>query len=226
MNVIITGPPGSGKGTQGKLIAEKYHIPQISTGDILREAVRNGAALGLEAKAYMGRGGLVPDELVIRIIEDRLIQRDCGRGFLLDGFPRTVAQANALERMLKKKGLVIDHVINIEIEMEELIRRLRGRRTCSRCGAMYHLFFNPPKKEGICDICGGSLYQRDDDKEETIRSRLEVYSHQTGPVIQYYASRGLVRSINGVGNIDDIFHRILGAIEDRETYAKRGGHPS
>ncbi len=226
MNVIITGPPGSGKGTQGKLIAEKYHIPQISTGDILREAVRNGTALGLEAKAYMARGELVPDELVVGIIEDRLMQRDCGGGFLLDGFPRTVSQADVLERMLKKKGLAIDHVINIEIEAGELIRRLRGRRTCSRCGAMYHLFFNPSKKEGICDICGGSLYQRDDDKEETIRSRLEVYSHQTGPVIQYYASRRLVRSISGVGNIDDIFHRILGAIDDRETYAKRGGNPS
>ena len=226
MNLIIMGPPGSGKGTQGKLIAEKYHIPQISTGDILREAVSNGLALGLKARAYMARGELVPDEVVIGIIEDRLMQRNYEKGFLLDGFPRTVAQAEALQRMLGKRGLTIDHVINIEIEAKELISRLRGRRTCSRCGVMYHLLFNPPKKDGICDTCGGSLYQRDDDKEETIRSRLEVYSHQTGPVIQYYASRGLVRSINGVGNIDDIFHRILGAIDDRETYAKRGSNPS
>jgi len=225
MHVIIMGPPGSGKGTQGKLIAEKYHIPQISTGDILREAVRHGSALGLKAKAYMVRGELVPDEVVIEIIQERVEQRNCERGFLLDGFPRTVAQANALERMLGKRGLGIDHVINMEIETEELIRRLRGRMTCSRCGAMYHLLFTPPKKEGMCDICGDSLYQRDDDKEETIRSRMEVYSHQTGPLIQYYASQGLVRSVNGVGNIDNIFHRILEAIEDGKTYAKRGSNP-
>ncbi len=224
MNLIIIGPPGSGKGTQGGLVAERYHIPQISTGDILREAVRNGSPLGLKAKAFMVRGELVPDEVVIGIIEDRLMQGDCGKGFLLDGFPRTVAQAEALEEMLGKRGLALDHVINIEIEMEELIRRLMGRRTCSRCGAMYHLLFNPPKKEGICDQCGGSLYERDDDKEETIRSRLDVYSQQTGPVIQYYASQGLVRSINGIGHIDDIFHRILEAIEEREAYAKRGSH--
>jgi adenylate kinase len=226
MNVIITGPPGSGKGTQGKLLAEKYHIPQISTGNILREAVSNGSVLGLKAKAYMGRGGLVPDELVIKIIEDRLMQRDCGRGFLLDGFPRTVVQADALEGMLGKRQLAVDHVINIEIEAKELIRRLRGRRACSRCGALYHLLSNPSKKEGICDICGGSLYQRDDDKEETFRSRLDVYFRRTGPVIRYYASQELLKSISGVGNIDDIFHRILKAIEDKETYAKRGSNPS
>lgn len=226
MNLIIMGPPGSGKGTQGKLIAEKYHIPQISTGDILREAVSNGLALGLKAKAYMARGEFVPDEVVNGIVEDRLMQRNYEKGFLLDGFPRTVAQAEALQRMLGKRGLAIDHVINIEIEMEELINRLKGRRTCSRCGVMYHLLFNPPKKEGICDTCGGSLYQRDDDKEETIRSRLDIYSQQTRPVIQYYASQRLVRSIDGVGNTGDIFHRILEAIGDRETYAKRGSYPS
>ncbi len=224
MNLIIIGPPGSGKGTQGKLIAERYRIPQISTGDILREAVRNGSALGVKAKASMIRGELVPDEVVVGIIEDRLTQRDCGKGFLLDGFPRTVAQADALESMLGKRGMVIDHVINIEIEVEELIGRLRGRRTCRRCGAMYHFTFNPPKKEGICDQCGGSLYQRDDDKEETIRSRLRVYARQTGPVIQYYASEGLVRSINGFGCIDDIFHRIVEVIENGEAYAKRGSY--
>lgn len=226
MNLIIIGPPGSGKGTQGQRIAERYRIPQISTGDILREAVRNGSALGLKAKASMAQGALVPDEVVIGIIEERLMKGDCGRGFLLDGFPRTVAQANALERMLGRRGLAIDHVISIEIEREELIRRLMGRRTCARCGAMYHILFNPPKKEGICDQCGGSLYQRDDDKEETIRSRLDVYSQQTGPVIQYYASKGLVRAINGIGPIDGIFDRILEVMEGREAYAKRGSHPS
>jgi len=226
MNVIIMGPPGSGKGTQGKLIAEKYHIPQISTGDILREVVNNGSVLGLKARAYMAKGEFVPDEVVNGIVEDQLMQQNHRKGFLLDGFPRTVAQAEALERMLGKRGLAIDHVINIEIEMEELINRLRGRRTCTRCGAMFHLLFNPPKKEEICDTCGGSLYQRDDDKEETIRSRLDIYSHQTRPVIQYYASQGLLRSVDGVGNIGDIFHRILEKIEGKETYAKRGSYSS
>jgi adenylate kinase len=226
VNLIIIGPPGSGKGTQGKLIAERYRIPQISTGDILREAVRNGSALGLKAKASMAKGALVPDEVVIGIIEERLMKGDCGEGFILDGFPRTVAQANALERMLGRRGLAIDHVFSIEIEREELIRRLMGRRTCGGCGAMYHVLFNPPKKEGICDQCGGSLYQRDDDKEGTIRSRLDVYSQQTGPVIQYYASKGLVRGINGIGPIDGIFDRILEVMEGREAYAKRGSHPS
>ena len=226
MNLIIIGPPGSGKGTQGKLIAERYRIPQISTGDILREAVRNGSALGLKAKASMDKGALVPDEVVIGIIEERLMKGDCGEGFILDGFPRTVAQANALERMLGRRGLAIDHVFSIEIEREELIRRLMGRRTCGGCGAMYHVLFNPPKKEGICDQCGGSLYQRDDDKEGTIRSRLDVYSQQTGPVIQYYASKGLVRAINGIGPIEGIFDRILEVMEGREAYAKRGSHPS
>jgi adenylate kinase len=225
MNLIIIGPPGSGKGTQGKLIAERYHIPQISTGDILREAVRNGSPLGEKAKAFMIKAKLVPDEVVVGIVEDRFVQGDCEKGFLLDGFPRTVEQADALERMLGKRGRIIDHVINIEIGAEELIERLIGRRTCRRCGAMYHLLFNPPKKEGICDQCGDSLYQRDDDKEETILSRLAVYSQQTRPVIQYYASKGLVRSINGVGQIDDIFHRIVRAIENGEAYAKRGSDP-
>ncbi len=226
MNVIIMGPPGSGKGTQGKLIADKYHILALSTGDILRETVKKGSVLGLKAKAYMVRGELVPDEVVIGIVEERVRQWNCGRGFLLDGFPRTVVQANALERMMEKMGLAIDHVINIEIEMEELIRRLRGRRTCSRCGAMYHVLFTPPRKDGMCDICGGALYQRDDDKEKAIRSRLQFYSRQTGPVIQYYDAQGLVRSINGVGHIDDIFHRIVEAIERKERYAKRRSHPS
>ncbi len=226
MNLIMIGPPGSGKGTQGKLIKERYCIAQISTGDILREAVKNESSLGQKAKSSMVRGELVPDEVVIGIIEERLTRGDCEKGFLLDGFPRTVAQAQALERMLDERGLNIDHVISIEIETEELVRRLMGRRTCERCNAMYHILFNPPKKEGICDRCGGSLYQRDDDKEGTIRSRLEVYFLQTGPVIQYYASQGLVRPINGVGLIEDIFHRILETIEGRGAYAERGSDSS
>ena len=226
MNLIIIGPPGSGKGTQGKLIAGRYRIPQISTGDILREAVRNGSPIGQKAESSMARGELVPDEVVIGVIEERVTRGDCERGFLLDGFPRTVIQAQALERMLEGRGLGIDHVISIEIETEELVRRLMGRRTCERCSAMYHVLFNPPKKEGVCDRCGGPLYQRDDDKEETIRSRLTVYFEQTEPVIQYYASQGLVRSIHGIGSIEDIFHRILETIEGGGVYAERGSHSS
>lgn len=215
MDLIMLGPPGSGKGTQAKRLSDRFGIPQISTGDILREAVKEGTPLGQEAKRYMDQGKLVPDDVVIGIVKERLKEGDCHKGFILDGFPRTVAQAEALERMLGEMGRGIDHVIDIEVSEEELLRRLTGRRTCRRCGAMYHIVFNPPKQEGICDRCGGELYQRDDDREETIKARLKVYQEQTAPLIDLYQKRGLLRRIEGAGEIEEIEGRILEAIGEK-----------
>lgn len=215
MNLIMLGPPGSGKGTQAKRLTERFGIPQISTGDILREAVKEGTPLGKEAKRYMDEGKLVPDEVVVGIVRERLKEPDCEKGFILDGFPRTVAQAEALDRILEEMGRKIDHVIDIEVSEDELLKRLTGRRTCKRCGAMYHIIFNPPKRDGICDQCGGELYQRDDDREETIKARLKVYREQTAPLIDYYEKRGLLRRIEGSGKIDEIEERILKAIGEK-----------
>jgi len=209
MNLILLGPPGAGKGTQAQMIVERYHIPQISTGDILRKAVKEGTPLGKKAKAFMDQGQLVPDEVVIGIIDGRLRAPDCNPGFILDGFPRTIAQAEALQPILNKMGKSIDHVINVEVDTEELVRRLTGRRTCKNCGAMFHILFHPPKVEGICDRCGGTLYQREDDKEETIRIRLNEYQKQTAPLIQYYQLKNSLRSIQGVGGKEEIFERII-----------------
>ena len=208
MNLILLGPPGAGKGTQALKIVERFHIPQISTGDILRAAVKEKTPLGVEAKAFMDRGQLVPDELVIGIIEERLKASDCRQGFILDGFPRTIAQAEALQSILTKIGMAIDHVVNIEADPEELVRRLTGRRTCKNCGAMFHVSFHPSRKEGVCDRCGGPLYQRDDDQEETIRNRLEAYQKQTAPLIRYYQQIDRLRPIQGMGDQDEIFGRI------------------
>jgi len=208
MNLILLGPPGAGKGTQAQKIVDRYHIPQISTGDILRAAVKGKTLLGAKAKEFMDQGKLVPDDLVIGIIEERLKASDCRPGFILDGFPRTIAQGEALQPILAKMGKSIDHVINIEVEDEELVRRLTGRRTCKNCGAMFHLIFYPPQKEGLCDRCGGPLYQRDDDKEETIRTRLKEYQRQTAPLIEYYQGKKKLRSIPGTGEQDQIFERI------------------
>jgi adenylate kinase len=196
-------------------MAQRYHIPQISTGDILRTAVKETTPLGMKAKAFMDQGQLVPDEIVIGIIEERLKAKDCDPGFILDGFPRTIPQAEALQPILFKIGKKIDHVINIAVDSEELVRRLTGRRTCKNCGAMFHLLFQPPKKEGICDRCGGTLYQRADDKEETIRTRLKEYEKQTSPLIQYYQGKKTLRLVQGVGGPDQIFDqivRLLGAV--------------
>ncbi len=209
MNLILLGPPGAGKGTQAQRMVERYHIPQISTGDILRAAVKESTPLGMKAKGFMDQGQLVPDEIVIGIIEERLKANDCDPGFILDGFPRTIPQAEALQPILSKIGKKIDHVINIEVDPEELVRRLTGRRTCKKCGAMFHLLFQSPKKEGICDRCGGTLYQRADDKEETIRTRLKEYGKQTSPLIQYYRSKKTLRSVQGVGGPDQIFDQIV-----------------
>jgi len=208
MNLILLGPPGAGKGTQAQMIVERYRIPQISTGDILRNAVKESTPLGLKAKAFMDRGQLVPDEVVIGIIDERLRAPDCHPGFILDGFPRTIAQAEALQSILTKIGKSIDHVINMEVDPEELVNRLTGRRTCKNCGAMFHVLFHPPKGEGICDRCGGPLYQREDDKEETIRTRLREYRKQTAPLIEYYRQKNRLRSIQGMGGQDQIFERI------------------
>jgi adenylate kinase len=208
MNLILLGGPGAGKGTQAKKLIEKYGIPQISTGDILRAAVKDGTELGKKAKGYMDKGKLVPDQLIIDIMEERLKQPDCQKGYMLDGFPRTVVQADALGNLLEKMASKIDHVVSVEVDKEELVRRLTGRRTCRECGAMYHIMFNPPKKEGVCDKCEGELYQRDDDNEATVRSRLDVYEKQTFPLIRYYKDKGLLRTIDGVGDINVIFDRI------------------
>jgi adenylate kinase len=215
VNLILLGPPGAGKGTQAQMIVDRYHLPQISTGVILRAAVKGKTPLGAKAKEFMDQGKLVPDELVIGIIEERLKASDCRQGFILDGFPRTIAQAEALQPILAKMGKSIDHVINIEVDDEALVRRLTGRRTCKNCGAMFHLIFYPPKKEGVCDRCSGLLYQRDDDQEETIRTRLKEYQRQTAPLIQYYQEKKKLRSIPGVGEQNQISERIVSQIDAR-----------
>ena len=189
-------------------MVDRYHIPQISTGDILRAAVKESTPLGMKAKGFMDQGQLVPDEIVIGIIEERLKAKDCNAGFILDGFPRTIPQAEALQPILTRIGKKIDCVINIEVDPEELVRRLTGRRTCKNCGAMFHILFQPPKKEEICDRCGGTLYQRADDKEETIRTRLKEYEKQTAPLIQYYQGKKTIRSVQGLGGPDQIFDQI------------------
>lgn len=208
MNIVLLGPPGAGKGTQAKRMIERYGIPQISTGDMLRAALKAGTPLGLEAKKYMDKGALVPDEVVVGLVKERIQQDDCQKGYMLDGFPRNVSQAGTLDAMLKELGQKIDHVVCIDVPDQELIQRLTGRRTCRECGAGYHVMFDPPKKDGVCDKCGGELYQRDDDNEATVTSRLKVYADQTKPLIEYYEKQGKLRKIDGLGSIDEIFERI------------------
>lgn len=205
MNLVLMGLPGAGKGTQAEKIVQEYGIPHISTGDMFRAAMKEGTALGLQAKAYMDRGDLVPDEVTIGIVRERLSKDDCQKGFLLDGFPRTVAQAEALETMLAGLGRSIDYVINIEVDKGILMERLTGRRICKECGATYHLVFNPPAKPGVCDKCGGELYQRADDNEETVANRLEVNMKQTQPLLDFYRTKGYLRNINGQQEIEQVF---------------------
>ena len=212
MNIILLGPPGAGKGTQAKRLIDKYGIPQISTGDMLRAALKEGTPLGLEAKKYMDKGALVPDSVVIGLVKERIQQNDCAKGYMLDGFPRNVSQAEALDTMLDDLGQKIDDVICIEVPNDELVGRLTGRRTCRNCGAGYHVMFDPPKKEGVCDKCQGELYQRDDDNEATVKSRLQVYANQTEPLIDYYQKQGKLRPINGVGDMEVIFGRITSVL--------------
>ena len=212
MNIILLGPPGAGKGTQAKKIAENYKLPHISTGDILRENISNNTPLGIKARSYMSRGELVPDELLITIIKERLSRQDCSNGFLLDGYPRTIPQADALQMILTESNRNIDVVLNIDVDDEELIKRLSGRRMC-KCGASYHVIFNLPEKDGICNLCKGKLYQREDDKEEAIKNRLIVYKKQTQPLIEYYKDKGLIRTIDGGQEILMIFEDIKKVLE-------------
>lgn len=208
MNIIIFGPPGAGKGTQAKKMVDFYGIPQISTGDILRANVREGTELGLAAKAYMDKGELVPDEVLIGIIKNRLKEEDCENGFILDGYPRTIPQADALATILDEINKPIDVVLNLEVPDEELVERISGRLMCNNCGASYHRTFNPPKKEGVCDICGGELFQRADDREEAVKNRLDVYKRQTQPLIDYYAKQGLLVFLDGTKDINEVFEDI------------------
>lgn len=212
MNIILLGPPGAGKGTQAKMLVEKYGIPQISTGDILRANLKAQTELGVEAKKYMDAGKLVPDEVVIGIINNRLKEEDCQKGYMLDGFPRTVAQAEALDKILAENGSGIDHVVSIEVDNDELMGRLTGRRTCKECGQGFHVMFDPPKQDGVCDKCSGELYQRDDDNEETVGNRLKVYADQTQPLIDYYKNKKLLRPIDGLGEITAVFERVVSVL--------------
>ncbi len=212
MRLILLGPPGAGKGTQAVNIVEKYNIPHISTGDIFRKNIKEGTDLGKKAKEYMDKGLLVPDELVVAIVKDRLTEKDCVEGFLLDGFPRTVVQADSLDDELKGLNYELDKVINIEVSKEELIERAVGRRVCKDCGATYHIKFNPSKIEGKCDVCGGELIQRKDDTVETVTKRIEVYLEQTQPLINYYEKKGILINIDGKQDIDKVFQDIVIAL--------------
>jgi adenylate kinase len=212
MNLILLGAPGAGKGTQSEFISERLNIPQISTGDILRANVRDKTPLGQEAKGYMDKGELVPDEAGGKMGSERLRDADCTNGFILDGFPRNTRQARSLEETLNGSGKNIDNVIGIEVDTEELVRRLGGRRSCRKCGAVCHVIFNPPSEEGVCDKCGGELYQRDDDREETIAERLRVYEAQTLPLVDFYNERGLYTGVDGMGDIEQITGLIVSSI--------------
>lgn len=215
MNLVLMGLPGAGKGTQAERIVENYHIPHISTGDMFRAAIKEGTELGLKAKSFMDKGELVPDEVTIGIVRERLGKSDCEKGFLLDGFPRTVAQAAALEDITAELDRQIDFVINIDVDKDILMERLTGRRICKACGSTYHLVFNPPAKEDTCDRCGGDLYQRADDNAETVQNRLDVNLKQTQPLLDFYQEKGYVRNINGQQDINKVFEDIdvlLGAV--------------
>ena len=205
MNIVLMGLPGAGKGTQADKIIEKYDIPHISTGDMFRAAMKEETELGLKAKSFMDKGELVPDEVTIGIVRERLGKPDCEEGFLLDGFPRTVPQAEALESLLAETGRRVEHVVNIQVDQEELLTRLTGRRICQQCGATYHVVFNPPKVEGVCDRDGGALYQRADDNPETVKNRLEVNIQQAQPLLDFYASKSVLTNINGQQDIKEVF---------------------
>lgn len=213
MRMIFLGPPGAGKGTQAELLTANLKIPQISTGDIFRNAIKAGTAMGLKAKQYMDQGELVPDEVVVGIVEERLAEPDCANGYILDGFPRTVKQADALEKNLSTRGEKIDQVINFVVPNNVLLARLTGRWVCKNCGATFHERFKAPVEQGICDQCGGQLYQRDDDKLSAVEKRLQVYEEQTAPLIAYYTDKGILLTIQGNDSVEDVYNRILAGLE-------------
>ncbi len=212
VRVVLLGPPGAGKGTQAKLLRERFEACQISTGDILRKAVADKTPLGREAERYLNRGELVPDDVIVRLVGERLKQTDCAKGFVLDGFPRTLPQAQSLEGILKEMALPLDGVLSIQVPHDVIVQRLAGRRNCQNCGALYHVNFDPPRNGETCDRCGGRLQQRDDDREETITTRLRVYESRTAPLANYYRERGNLREINGVGKFEEIQRRIVEAV--------------
>jgi len=214
IRLVLLGAPGAGKGTQAKLLQEKFAAPQISTGDILRKAVADQTALGKQAADFMNRGALVPDDLIINIVGERLAADDCKQGFILDGFPRTIPQAESLDATLKRMGQPLNCVLSVRVPHAEIVERLSGRRTCRKCGALFHITFDPPRAQGVCDKCGGELFQRDDDQEATIKKRLDVYESQTAPLASYYAKQGLLREVDGVGTIDEIRTRVYAALGD------------
>lgn len=209
MRVIFLGPPGVGKGTQAELISKNYSIPKLSTGDLLRESVDKGTPLGNEAKTFMERGELVPDNVVIGLVEEKLVSQECRNGFLLDGFPRTVAQADKLSSFLEGKGEAIDRVVYFSLPQTDIIKRISGRRSCPECKAVYHLESIPPKEDGVCNVCGSALIQRNDDRPETIHSRLAVYQNQTEPLIQYYRDRGILSELDGSGEVAGVQDRLV-----------------
>ena len=208
MKIIMLGAPGAGKGTQAKMIADKYGVPHISTGDIFRANIKNGTELGMEAKKYMDQGLLVPDELTVRILLDRVAQDDCKNGYVLDGFPRTIPQAEVLDSELTKLGDHIDYAINVDVPDENIVKRMSGRRACLTCGATYHIEHVPPKKEGICDVCGSELVLRDDDKPETVKNSLNVYHEQTQPLIDFYTEKGVLKTVDGTVPMEEVFAAI------------------
>ncbi len=214
MKIVMLGAPGAGKGTQAKMIAARYEIPHISTGDIFRANIKEGTELGKKAKAFMDQGLLVPDELTLELIMDRFAQDDCANGYVLDGFPRTIAQAEALTASLKKVGDALDYAIDVEVPDENIVERMGGRRACLSCGGTYHIVFNPPKKSGICDLCGGELTIRKDDEPETVQKRLNVYHAQTQPLIDYYTAEGILKSVDGTQDVNGVFEDIKAILND------------